>query len=190
MKNFKNFKKFNKKQKVYAFIDSQNLNLGTQRMGWKMDWKKFRQFLTDKYGVDKAIMFIGYMPENESLYEFMHSLGFLVYLKPTVESVNVIKNSQGDPKGDTTTKTVVKGNVDTDIVLTVMKELPNYNKAIIVSGDGDFYSLIEFLTQKNKLLHLITPNWKYSTLLKPFEKYIVNLDSYKKELRYRSNHNK
>ena len=116
----KKFKRFNKKQKVYAFIDSQNLNLGTQRMGWKMDWKKFRQFLTDKYGVEKAIMFIGYMPENESLYEFMHSLGFLVYLKPTVESVNVIKNPAGDPNGDTTTKTVVKGNVDTDIVLSLI----------------------------------------------------------------------
>jgi uncharacterized LabA/DUF88 family protein len=120
----------------------------------------------------------------------MHSLGFLVYLKPTVESVNVIKNPAGDPNGDTTTKTVVKGNVDTDIVLTVMKEMPNYNKAIIVSGDGDFYSLIEYLSEKNKLLHIISPNWKYSTLLKPFEKYIVNLDNFKKELRYRSNNHR
>src|SRR5476651_701668 len=70
---------------AYAFIDSQNLNLGTQRMGWKMDWRKFRQFLKDDYGVDKAYTFIGYMPENESLYEYMHSLGYLVVLKPTLE---------------------------------------------------------------------------------------------------------
>lgn len=183
----KKFRKNFRNKKVYAFIDSQNLNLGTQRMGWKMDWKKFRQFLTDQYGVEKAIMFIGYMPENESLYEFMHSLGFLVYLKPTVESTPNPRSEDEENKGDSSShqKVTVKGNVDTDIVLTVMKEYPNFSKAIIVSGDGDFYSLIEYLAQKNKLLHLITPNWKYSTLFKPFEKYIVNLDNHRKELRYR-----
>ena len=69
-----------------------------------------------------------------------------------------------------------------------MKELPNYSKAIIVSGDGDFFSLIEYLQEKNKLLNVITPNWQYSTLLKPFDKYIVNLDVHKNELRYRTNH--
>jgi len=183
----KNFRKSFRKQKIYAFIDSQNLNLGTQRMGWKMDWKKFRKFLKDKYGVDKAIMFIGYMPENESLYEFMHSLGFLVYLKPTLETISIPKNNDSDSKNEPN-KPVIKGNVDTDIVLEVMKELPNYSKAIIVSGDGDFFSLIEYLQEKNKLLNVITPNWQYSTLLKPFDKYIVNLDVHKNELRYRTNH--
>ena len=53
-----------KQPNTYAFIDSQNLNLGTQRMGWKMDWRKFRKFLRDKYGVSQAYMFIGYMHEN------------------------------------------------------------------------------------------------------------------------------
>jgi hypothetical protein len=74
-----------KKPNTYAFIDSQNLNLGIQRMGWKMDWRKFRQFLDSKYGVTKAYMFIGYLAENESLYEHMHELGYLVVLKPTVD---------------------------------------------------------------------------------------------------------
>ena len=53
-------------------------------MGWKLDWRKFRKFLYDNYGVTKAYMFIGYMSENESLYEYMHELGFLVVLKPTL----------------------------------------------------------------------------------------------------------
>lgn len=182
----KKFRKKFLKPKVYAFIDSQNLNLGTQRMGWKMDWKKFRNFLKDKYNVEQAIMFIGYMPENESLYEFMHSLGYLVYLKPTVDTSNPnFKKNKDETKNDSNKQTV-KGNVDTDIVLSVMKEMPNYNKAIIVSGDGDFYSLIEYLVEKKKLSHLITPNWQYSTLLKPFEKYIINLDKHKAELRYKT----
>jgi hypothetical protein len=31
----------------YAFIDSQNLNLGVQDLGWKLDYKKFRIYLTE-----------------------------------------------------------------------------------------------------------------------------------------------
>ncbi|HEY4964001.1 MAG TPA: NYN domain-containing protein [Candidatus Saccharimonadales bacterium] len=181
--------RFRKPKQVYAFIDSQNLNLGTQRMGWKVDWRKFRQFLRVEYAVTKAFTFIGYMPENESLYEYMHSLGYLVVLKPTLEINGPAKDENGAPKPgsrDPKDKTLIKGNVDTEVVLTAMKEINNYTKAIIVSADGDFYSLIEHLASKNKLLHVLTPSWQYSTLLKEFEPYIVNLDKYKSRLSYQT----
>src|SRR4051812_17224854 len=74
-----------KNKKNFAFIDNQNLNLGIQRLGWKMDWRKFRAFLLKEYGIKKAYMFIGYMPENEDLYNQMHEAGYLVVLKPTLE---------------------------------------------------------------------------------------------------------
>lgn len=172
-----------KKQKKpnYAFIDSQNLNLGIQRAGWKLDWKKFRVFLKEKYNVDKAFMFIGYLPENEDLYTQMHDAGYLVALKPTLE---MFADPEADKKDDKD-KPPTKGNVDAELVMYVMKELPNYHKAIIVSGDGDFYSLIEHLNDNKKLLHIMTPNWRYSTLLKPFEPYIIRLDTLRNELSYR-----
>lgn len=172
--------RFKRQRNVYAFIDSQNLNLGTQRSGWKMDWRRFRQFLKDKYHVEKAYMFIGYMAENESMYEYMHSLGYLVVLKPTVGI-----NGNHNDKDQSKEKSLIKGNVDTEVVLTAMKEINNYSKAIIVSGDGDFYSLAEYLEQRGKLLHIMTPSWQYSTLLKKFEKYIINLDQFKNTLSYR-----
>jgi len=168
-----------KKKHNYAFIDSQNLNLGTQRAGWKMDWKKFRIFLREKYDVEQAYMFIGYMPENEDLYTQMHDAGYLVALKPTLD---MFIDPDSDKKED---KPPTKGNVDTELVMYAMKEMPSYDKAIIVSGDGDFYSLVEYLNDRNKLLHIMTPNWKYSTLLKPFEDYIIRLDTLKRELAYR-----
>ena len=179
--------RFRKQKGVYAFIDSQNLNLGTQRAGWKMDWRKFRQFLKDKYNVEKAYMFIGYIVENESMYEYMHSLGYLVVLKPTLE---INSNHHNDNRENGDEKTQIKGNVDTEIVLGAMKELPNYSKAIIVSGDGDFYSLAEYLEAKGRLAHIITPSWQYSTLLKKFEKYIVNLDEFKRVLSYKKSKNR
>lgn len=148
-------------------------------MGWKVDWRKFRQYLADKHGVSKAYMFIGYMAENESLYNYMYELGFLVVLKPTIDVTKTDTKETEDKE-----KPVVKGNVDAELVLYAMKELPNYEKAIIVSGDGDFFSLVEYLEEQRKLACVMTPNWQYSSLLKPFESKIVRLDQLRKQLAY------
>lgn len=165
---------------VYAFIDSQNLNLGVQKVGWKMNWRVFREYLKTEYNVTKAYMFIGYMAENEALYEHMHELGYLIALKPTVDLSAADKDKDGEEH-----KPTVKGNIDADLVLYAMKEFRNYDKAIIVSGDGDFVSLIEYLAQQNKLLHIMTPNWQYSSLLKPWESYIIRIDQLRSKLAYK-----
>ena len=65
-----------------------------------------------------------------------------------------------------------------------MKEIPHYSKAVIVSGDGDFYALIEYLDEQKKLLKLLAPNAHYSGLFNRFEKYIERLDKFKHELAY------
>ena len=161
----------------YAFIDSQNLNLGVIRAGWKMDWKKFRAHLKDKYGVEKAYMFIGYVPDNESLYQQMKEAGYLVVLKPTVDML-MTEEELADEKH------VTKGNADAELVLYAMKELQNYEKAVIVSGDGDFYCIIEYLEKQGKLLHLLAPNDHYSSLYKPYEKFVLVINDFRKELMY------
>src|ERR1700683_5617410 len=132
------------KPRAYAFIDSQNLNLGVQKAGWKMDWRKFRQFLADEYGVTKAFMFIGYVPEYESIYEQMHEAGYAVVLKPTFdltrpqpEMLEVMYEEQESKRGkpgESEERKPVKGNIDAELVLWAMKEMSNYEKAIIVSG--------------------------------------------------------
>lgn len=187
-------KKPKKQKQIYAFIDSQNLNVGTQRIGWKMDWKKFRQLLQDKYGVTQAYMFIGYMPEFEDLYLQMHEAGYKVVLKTTYDMTRPHPEMQPDAekkpkaageKKDEEEEKHIKGNIDADLVLWAMKEKDNYSKAILVSGDGDFYSLVEYLDQHNKLQHILTPNQYYSSLYNAYEKYVVRLDSFRNELAYR-----
>jgi len=157
-----------KKQIVFAFIDSQNLNLGVKSQGWKLDWRKFRQYLRNKYSVEKAFLFIGYKPGNEALYTSMQQMGFLIILKPTLELPD----------------RTVKGNVDAELVLHTMIEYDNFSRAIIVSGDGDFFCLVEYLVNKNKLLHLLAPNKHYSTLYKPFSTYVVRIDQLKASLEF------
>ena len=153
--------------KVYAFIDSQNLNLGVRSMGWRLDWRKFRQYLRNKYNVVKAFVFIGYKAENEDLYTNMQHMGYIVILKPTLEL----------PDGS------VKGNVDAELVLHTMIEYDNYGKAIIVSNDGDFLCLVEYLADKHKLLNVMAPNRYYSKLLRAFNSYVVRLDLLKESLK-------
>lgn len=176
---------------VYAFIDSQNLNVSTQRLGWKMDWKKFRQWLTDTYKVEKAFMFIGYVPEFEEMYQQLHDSGYLIVLKPTFDMTRVQPTAEEKEKrkekreGSDKEERPTKGNVDADLVLWAMKELPNYSKSILVSGDGDFYALVEYLVEQKKLLKILAPNAYYSGLYNRFEEHIDRLDLHRNELSYR-----
>lgn len=175
-----------RQKNVYAFIDSQNLNVGVQKFGWKMDWQKFRKFLSDKYGVTKAFMFIGYVPEFESMYEQLHEAGYMIVLKPTYDMSRPQPSIQPDAKenAESEEKKPVKGNIDADLVLWAMKELSNYDKAILVSGDGDFYSLVEYLESKKRLGKILTPSFQYSQLFNKYEEYIERLDTHKRDLRY------
>lgn len=161
------------KEVVYAFIDSQNLNLGVRSQGWILDFKRFRVYLRDKYHVQTAYLFIGYVPGNESLYTYFQKCGYIVIFKPTLE----IKRNG---------KICIKGNVDAELVLYSMIEYQNYDKAIIVSGDGDFRCLVEYLEEKEKLLRVIVPNRKYSSLLRPFGTYVVNVALLKHKLEKRN----
>ncbi len=177
-----------KPPQVFAFIDSQNLNVSTQKIGWKMDWRKFRGFLTEKYGVTKAFMFIGYVPEFEDMYLQLHESGYAVVLKPTFDMTRPrpeapeVKEGHGPEKEEDKRQT--KGNIDADLVLWAMKELPNYSKALIVSGDGDFYTLVEYLDEQGKLLKLLAPSGHYSSLYNRFDAYIERLDQHRRELAY------
>jgi uncharacterized LabA/DUF88 family protein len=172
-----------KTKQIYAFIDNQNLNVTTQNLGWKMDWRKFRKFLSDQYGVTQAFMFIGYVPENEEMYKFLHDAGFAIVLKPTYDMTKPRPEESEEEKKQKDEKKV-KGNVDADLVLWVMKEMKNYDQAVIVTGDGDFYSLVEYLDEQKKLAKLLTPSWQYSHLFNKFESYIERLDKHRRELAY------
>src|SRR3989339_1956083 len=96
-------------KKNYAFIDSQNLNLGVLSQGWKLDFKKFRKLLKDKYFVAKAFLFIGFIPKNKNLYSRLERDGYLLVFKPVLES-----KIKGQIK--------IKGNVDAELVLHTMIE--------------------------------------------------------------------
>ncbi|MBU1164542.1 NYN domain-containing protein [Patescibacteria group bacterium] len=123
------------KENNFAFIDGQNLNLGIKNLGWDLDFRKFRVYLKEKYAVSKVYYFIGYLPQYRDLYKSLQKYGYELVFKPAMQ------DKKGKPKG----------NVDADLVLKVMFEYNNFDKAIIVSSDGDFYSLIKHLYRNKKI---------------------------------------
>lgn len=156
---------------TYAFIDSQNLNLGVREIGWKLDYRKFRIYLQDKYNVSKAYLFIGYLPQNVDLYAFLQDAGFICIFRPTLTYKD----------GST------KGNCDAELVLNAMIQYPHYEKGLIVSGDGDFQCLAKYLHENNKLGAILVPNQeKFSGLLKfdIFKPYLRFVSDLQKKLEY------
>lgn len=130
-----------------------------------MDYRKFRLYLTHKFKVSKA--FIGYDPEHTKLYANLHNAGFILIHKPTVK---YYENG----------KQTMKGNVDAELVLHCAAiEYNNYNKAVIVTSDGDFRCLLDFLKDRGKLERVITPTKFYSSLLRKFRDDVLSLSKIK-----------
>ena len=156
----------------YAFIDSQNLNLGIQDLGWRLDYRKFRIYLKEKYGVQTAYLFIGFIMENQNLYRSLQKYGYILMFKP------VLKTADGR----------VKGNVDADLVLRAMIDYQEYDQAIIVTSDGDFYCLVEYLYAQKKLKIVMSPNREKCSILltKTAKERIIFLHNLRGKLAYKN----
>jgi uncharacterized LabA/DUF88 family protein len=139
-------------------------------MGWKLDFRKYRIYLQDKYDVQTAFYFIGFVEGNTNLYKALQKDGYILIFKPTLSL----------PDGS------VKGNVDAELVLHTMIEFQNYEKALIVTGDGDFYCLVDYLKSEGKLLHIMIPNkLKYSSLFRKMMQYVVFMNDLRDKMEYK-----
>ena len=159
------------KENNFAFIDSQNLNLGVQSLGWKLNYKKFRIYLKEKYKISTAYLFIGYIQANQDLYSFLQEAGYILIFKP------ILINKNGE----------VKGNVDAYLVLHAMIDYKKFDKELIVTSDGDFYSLVKYLYKNNKLKIVMSPYIKTCSVLlkKTAREKIVFMDNLRKKLEYK-----
>lgn len=161
----------NKKQtKNFAYIDASNLKFGIEQSGWKLDYKAFRSWLRDKFGVSKVILFMGLIPDNSELYNYLQSIGYDISFKPTVTS----------KEGKT------KGNVDGELILNITKDFyeNKLENAVLVAGDGDYHCIVEFLKEKKISVSIVSPNKKYlSLLLKKTNVPIIILDQFMDKLR-------
>lgn len=140
-----------------AYVDGQNLHLGTTKREpvWVVDLARFRVYLQKKYNVDKAYYYLGYIQEDgkgDKLYEDIQAAGFILVFRQHTAAMLGEK----------------KGNVDSDIILSIMKRLyhkENFDKIVLVSGDGDYKGLVDFLIEQDKLEKILFPKQRYASSL-------------------------
>ena len=157
-----------KKQNNVAFVDGQNLymSITTADKPWLIDLVRFRVYLRKKYGVEKAYYFLGFVQEKyQDLYDGIQEAGFILKFKEHNPAMIGIK----------------KGNVDTDIVFYVMKMLyqkENFKNVVLVSGDGDYKLLVEFLIEEKRFEKILFPDFKRASSLykKITRRYFDGLD--------------
>ena len=143
-----------KSENNFAYIDGANLDKAVKELGWSLDYRRFRIWLSEKYSIKKAYIFIGLIPKYKGLYTHLQECGFTLIFK------EVVYDGVGKPKG----------NCDADFVLQAVRDCyeNNFENALIVSSDGDYASLVKFLREQNKLIIILSPatEKKCSILLK------------------------
>src|SRR3989344_1200318 len=143
------------KNQNLAFIDGQNLYMAVTRSvtPWSLDLARFRVYLQQKYHVDRAFYHLGFVNEKyQDLYEEIQKAGFILVFKQHSSVMAGLK----------------KGNVDSDIIFSVMKRLykkEDFEKIVLVSGDGDYKMLVDFLLEENRFEKILFPDRKRASSL-------------------------
>lgn len=138
-----------------AFIDGQNLYLGTTTdlVPWSVDLRRFRQYLLAKYHVSQAYYFLGVVNEEyRNLYLEIQEAGFILIFREHHSAMLGKK----------------KGNVDCDIIFSIMKKMYQRDiagRVVLISGDGDYKPLVDFLIEEQKFEKILFPNQKRSSSL-------------------------
>lgn len=139
----------------FAYIDNQNLYMATRNSDepWDVDMRRFRVYLREKYGVSQAYLFMGAFDyQRQDMYRLFQQFGYvLVFREHGIE----LKGRK-------------KGNVDVDVVFEMMRD--SYasrlmDKAVLVSGDGDYFRTVDHLINIGKFEKLLLPSRKNASSL-------------------------
>lgn len=131
------------KQKTYVFIDASNIIYGASNHGWKMDFKKLAHYLKTRFKAVRVIYYAGLDAENNKqlgFYEKLQEFNYILRLVP-------VKTFKDGKK---------KADVDSRMTFEIMKYFSKYNRAIVMTGDGDFYWVLEYLLEKKKEVKLLS----------------------------------
>jgi uncharacterized LabA/DUF88 family protein len=159
----------NDEKQNLAFVDGQNLYMGTAKhtKPWKIDLVRFRRYLEKKYHVTRAYYFLGCVNEDHrDLYDSVQEAGFIIHFR---EHSTVMLGKK-------------KGNVDSDIVFSIMKKMyhkEDFDNIVLVSGDGDYKMLVDFLIEEKKFEKILFPNKEFASSLykKIGAQYFDHLDT-------------
>lgn len=138
-------KKSNKKKQLttYVFIDASNIIYGCKSQGWKMDFKKLIKYLKERYEAKKVFYLAGLDPENKKqlgFYEKLQEFGYKLRMVPL--------KTFGDGSK--------KGDVDSRMTFEIMQHYDKYDRAVVLTGDGDYFWVLNHLKENDKKIKILS----------------------------------
>ena len=125
-----------KDEKTSLFLDGSNLYATAKALGFDIDYKRLLAYFRERTRLIRAIYYTALMDDADysplrPLIDWLDYNGYMVVTKPAKEFVD----SSGRRK--------VKGNMDIELAVDMMRLAPSLDHVILFSGDGDFRSLIQ-----------------------------------------------
>ncbi len=160
----------NSQRRVSVFVDGANMFYTQKKgLGWFFDPTKILKVLCAGYDLTDAYWYMGVKQpaegKDENFVRFLAYSGYVVRTKP-------LKTIYDYESGTSTQK----ANLDVEIVMDMFNTIDNYDKAILLSGDGDFERALELLRARGKELCVVsTPSWVAVELRKTVGSHFVDL---------------
>jgi|SRR3989344_2691075 len=161
------------KGKIAVFIDAENVFYSQRTLGWLISYERLMAYLRRECGKEtKCFVYKGIDEGNPSQRRFLDMLdinGFIVRTK----AVKKIKTGNGGYAW--------KNNLDMELAFEMCDLAPNYDTAVLLSGDSDFSIPIKRIKAQGKRIIVMSTRGHISKELLDLAKYI-DLRKLKKEV--------
>ncbi|MFH1609054.1 MAG: NYN domain-containing protein [Candidatus Bipolaricaulota bacterium] len=134
--------------KAAALVDVQNIQETFERQGYEVRYDALKEYIKRQHGLDerevKFLAFIPYRRDDERrmrLIDALSFMGFRVITKPVRE------HADGG----------MKANMDTDLVLEAVNLADLVEEFVLVTGDSDFVTLVDYLSRRGKRVTVLGP---------------------------------
>lgn len=171
------------KQKVKIYIDGSNTFHAQKKLGWKIDWAKMKNYVSETYEVVELIYYTGLKNNDEAMKSFLRYLskvGVGVVTKP-LKKILLGKDDQlfvYSKDGY-----IYKANFDVEMTADILLETEGVNRIIIFSGDSDFAYLVKKLNSLGKDVTVFSSRKTIAWELKLEKVEIIFLEDVEKQVR-------
>ena len=126
----------------------------------QLKYDKLLSYLRKRHNVTTAYYFIGHLSQNQYIYDTLTAYGYALKFRNVTKKGGKHVTCPACGKSFEIDKGKTKCDCDADLVLQVMDEIQSYDKAIIVTSDGDFDNLVKKLISLDKLDMVLAPSKK------------------------------
>ena len=142
---------FYERERIAVFIDGANTHAACRALGFSIDFKRLLMLFRSKAHLVRIYYFTALIEDGDDEFSSLRPLvdwldynGFAMVTKPVKQFT------------DATGRTKIKGNMDVEIAVTALQIADHIDHAVLLTGDGDFVSLVAALQGQGKRVSVIS----------------------------------